>query len=292
VTALSGVPGFTALGIRLRDSSRTAAERTVSAMRDELRRVSDFTGFADLPQVREPGSYPGKDGFEKIASVLNVLTVLALLTALVLVSNTMTTLIGEQTGEIAAMKAIGARRRDIRRIYMRTALLLGALGAMLGAALGVLLAYGLVKLFASMFFGVEATFALSVPVVIASALVGLAGPPLAALPAVRRAARLPLSEALYAAGSVVGGQGRLDAVLRRVRGLPRSVQIGLRGLGRRKRRSAATVIQVSFAVATLLALLSIGAGVGKITGGWFDDNHFDTWLQPVSSRPFGPMRPA
>ena len=34
------------------------------------------------------------------------------------------------------MKAIGARRRDIRRIYLRTALLLGALGALLGAALG------------------------------------------------------------------------------------------------------------------------------------------------------------
>ena len=215
-----------------------------------------------------------------------MLTLLALLTALVLVSNAMTTLIGEQTGEIAAMKAIGARRRDIRRIYLRTALMLGALGAVIGAALGVLLAYGLVKLFATMFFGVDAGFAVAVPVVIASVLVGLVGPPLAALPAVRRATRLPLSEALSAVGSAVGGQGRLDSLLRRVRGVPRSVQIGLRGLGRRKRRTGATVIQVSFAVATLLALLSVGAGVAKITGGWFDDNHFDTWLQPVSSKPF------
>ena len=126
------------------------------------------------------------------------------------------------------------------------------------------------------------------PAVVASALLGLAGPPVAALPAVRRAARLPLNEALNAAGSAVGGQGRLDALLRRVHGVPRSVQIGLRGLGRRKRRSAATAIQVSLAVATLLALLSVGAGVTKITGGWFDDNHFDTWVQPVSSKPFGP----
>ena len=155
-------------------------------------------GFADLPQIREPGSYPGEAGFENIASVFVVLTLLALLTALVLVSNAMTTLIGEQTGEIAAMKAVGARRRDIRRIYLRTALMLGALGAVIGAALGVLLAYGLVKLFATMFFGVDAGFAVAVPVVIASVLVGLVGPPLAALPAVRRATRLPLSEALSA----------------------------------------------------------------------------------------------
>ena len=286
VAALSGVPGYTTLGIRLSDNRRTAADRTIAAVRDELRRLTPFTGFADLPQIREPGSYPGEAGFENIASVFVVLTLLALLTALVLVSNAMTTLIGEQTGEIAAMKAVGARRRDIRRIYLRTALMLGALGAVIGAALGVLLAYGLVKLFASMFFGVDAGFAVALPVVIASVLVGIVGPPLATLPAVRRATRLPLGEALSAVGSAVGGQGRLDSLLRRVRGVPRSVQIGLRGLGRRKRRTGATVIQVSFAVATLLALLSVGAGVAKITGGWFDDNHFDTWLQPVSSKPF------
>ena len=111
-----------------------------------------------------------------------------------------------------------------------------------------------------MFFGVDAGFAVALPVVLASVLVGLVGPPLAALPAMRRATRLPLSEALSAVGSTVGGQGRLDALLRRVRGVPRSVQIGLRGLGRRKRRTVATVIQVSFAVATLLALLSARRG--------------------------------
>ena len=47
-----------------------------------------------------------------------------------------------------------------------------------------------------MFFGVDAGFAVSVLVVVASVLLGLVGPPLAALPAVRRASRLPLNEAL------------------------------------------------------------------------------------------------
>ena len=74
-----------------------------------------------------------------MASILNVVTLLALLSALVLLSNTMTTLIGEQTAEIAAMKAIGARRRDIRRIYLRTAVLFGVLGAVLGVGLGIVI---------------------------------------------------------------------------------------------------------------------------------------------------------
>ena len=240
------------------------------------------------PVINEPGSYPGKADFESIAGVLGVITLLALLSALVLVSNTMTTLIGEQTGEIAAMKAIGARRRDIRRIYLRTALLLGAArGAARGGAresCSPTRSSGSSRRRSST--STPASASRFRPSSRASSL-GLVGPPLAALPAIRRAARLPLNEALQASGSAVGGQGRLDAALRRVRFLPRGAQIGLRGLGRRKRRSLATALQISVAVATLLALLSLGAGMAQTGRAHFDDNHFDIWIQAVASKPLG-----
>jgi ABC-type lipoprotein release transport system permease subunit len=71
-----------------------------------------------------------------------------------------------------------------------------------------------------------------------------------------------------------------------VRILPRSAQIGLRGVSRRLRRTVATVAQIALAVATLLALLSLGSGVATTTRGWFDDNHFDVWVQTVASAPF------
>jgi ABC-type antimicrobial peptide transport system permease subunit len=280
VASIAGVDGYTSLAFRLQDASRPAAERTVAAVREHLRATTDFTAFGDLPTIRGPGSYPGKDDFEAMASILNVVTLLALISALVLLSNTMTTLIGEQIAEIAAMKAIGARRRDIRRIYLRTAVLFGVLGSVLGVGLGIVISNLLVGFFADLFFGIDAQFGISAPIVLASLIVGLVGPPLAALPAVRRAARLPLNEALRASGSAVGGQGPLDAALRRPRWLPRSVQIGLRGVGRRKRRTVATAVQVALAVATCLALLSLGAGVSESTRGWFDDNHFDIWIQP------------
>ena len=63
-------------------------------------------------------------------------------------------------------------------------------------------------------------------------------PPLAALPAIRRGLRTDLREALESTGSAVGGRDAVDRVLRRVRFLPRAMQIGLRGVGRRKRRSS------------------------------------------------------
>jgi putative ABC transport system permease protein len=282
---LSGTPGYTSLAFRLRDASRPAAERTVAAIRNELRATTAFTAFDDLPIIQTPGTYPGQDNVEGMASMLAVITVLALLSAIVLVSSTMTTLIGEQTGEIAAMKAIGARRRDLRRLYLRTALALGAAGALIGTALGVLLANALAGFFASLLY-VDATFGVSVPVVVAGLALGVAGPALAALPAIRRATRLPLSEALATSGSATGGQSRLDGLLRHVRFLPRSAQIGLRGVARRPRRSIATVTQIALAVATLLSLLALGAGVATTTRGWFDDNHFDVWVQTVASEPF------
>ena len=192
-----------------------------------------------------------------------MVTLLALLGALVLLSSTMSTLISEQTPEIATMKAIGAGRRQIRRVYLRTAMLLGALGAVVGALLGILLSWGLTSYFASSLFAISAPFSVDVPVLVASIVLGVIGPALAALPAVRRAARLPLAETLQAAGSATGPEGRLDRLLRRARFLPRTAQIGLRGVARRRRRSIATILQVALAVATLLAFLSLATSVGN-----------------------------
>ena len=285
VAQLSGSRGYNWYGLRLRDASAAGADRAVEAVRDELRGLKGFDGFSELPAVRKPGEYPGKEVFEQIASVMTAVTLLALLSALVLLSNTMTTLIGEQTSEIATMKAVGGSRRQIARIYRRTALLLGLLGAALGVVLGVVLANVIVDYFGSTFFGIETGVHVDAGVLVASIVVGLIGPPLAAAPAIRRASRLPVHEALQATGSAVGGQGRLDALLRRVRA-PRSVQIGLRSVARRKRRTFATAMQVGLAVATVLALLSLGTSLGNLTRDYYDDMHLDVLASTFASRPF------
>ena len=262
VAALSAMPGYTRLAFRLRNPSTAAARQTVSAIRSYLQTVPGFTGFSDLPEVRAPGDWPGKSSFNKITSILYVVTLLALLAALVLLSSTMSTLVSEQIPEIATMKAIGAGRGQIRRVFLRTAVLFGALGALAGPLLGILLSWGLTSYFASSLFAISAPFSVDVPVLVASLVLGVIGPAFAALAAVRRAARLPLAETLQGAGSVTGPEGRLDRLLRGARFLPRTAQIGLRGVARRRRRSIATMLQVALAVATLLAFLSLAASVG------------------------------
>jgi putative ABC transport system permease protein len=263
VAALSGTPGYTQLAFRLHDSSTAAARQAVTAIRRYLQTVPGFTGFSDLPEIRSSGDWPGKGGFNKITDISYVVTLLALLSALVLLSSTISTLVGEQTQEIATMKAVGARQRQIRRVYLRTAALLGGLGAIAGAVLGILLSWALTSYFASSLYAINAPFSVDLPVVVASIAVGVIGPPLAAIPAVRRAARLPLAETLQAAGSATGPEGRLERQLRRARFLPRITQIGLRGVTRRGRRSITTALQVALAVATLLAFLSLATSVNN-----------------------------
>ena len=239
---LGAEPGYSSLEFRLADTSKAAADRTVAAARSYLTANTSFTGFSDLPELRKPAVYPGKELFDQLASIMNVFTVLALLAGLVLIANTMTTLIGEQRREIGMMKAIGGTRRQIRRVYLRTALLLGAAGSVIGVVLGLVVANAVVRFFGSSFFAISPGFEVSMPVVVASIVVGLVAPPLAALPAIRRGSRIPVREGLEEVPALQGGQAALDRALRRLSFLPRTAQIGIRSVTRRGRRSLTTVV--------------------------------------------------
>lgn len=193
---------------------------------------------------------------------------------MVLISNTMSTLVAEQTREIAVMRAVGARRRQVAVVYLRTTLLLGAVGALLGTALGITLSSLLARSFGATFWAVDVTFGVDVNVLLVSMLVGLSAPPLAALPAIRRGLRVDLREALEASGSALGGQDAADRLLRRATFLPRAMQIGLRNTGRRNRRSLATAAIVALAVANLLAVLALASTATEATRtGW--GNHLE-----------------
>lgn len=286
VAALSGRTGFSSLSFRLRDASRPAAERTAALVRRQLQEsVPQFTGFAELPEVRPAGSWPGKQEFEDFSSFFLIVTALALLSAVVLISNTMTTLVAEQTAEIATMRAIGGRRRQVAGIYVRTALLLGALGAAFGIPLGVVIANVLVDSLAGRFYGVDGGIGVDVPVVVAGGLIAVLGTVLAALPAIRRGVRVPIREGLESAGVPAGAPGALDRLLRRVDFLPRSAQIGLRGIGRRKRRSLATAAIVAVAVGNLLAVMALGAGITQVVHEGWDDRDWQILLGSNLRRP-------
>ena len=286
ISKLGADPGFSSLEFRLTDTSTAAADRTVARIKTYLTANTSFKGFSDLPALRKAGSYPGKDFFDQIGSLMNVFTVLALLSALMLIANTMTTLIGEQRREIGMMKAIGGTRRQIRRIYLLTALLLGAIGSVIGVALGVVIANAIVHYFGTSFFAISPGFGVVVPVIVASIVLGLVAPPLAALPAIRRGARLNVREGLEEVPALEGGQAVVDRALRRLGFLPRTAQIGIRSVTRRARRSLTTVLQIGLAVGTLLAVLAVVNSVTTTTNKVWNGSNFDVMLNTVVGKQF------
>jgi putative ABC transport system permease protein len=286
VATLSGGPGYDTFYFRLNDSRPAAVDPTLAALSHTFRAMPGFHGFSARPDVRAAGDWPGKSSYTKLAKFFYLITMLALLAALVLIANTITALVSEQTSEIGIMKPIGARRGQVAAVYLRTTLLLGAIGTVAGMVLGLVIANLLTRYFGSHIYGVNVGIGAAPLVILASLAVGLLGPLLAALPAIRRATRVPIREALEATGSAVGGEDAGDRVLRRVRFLPRTAQIGLRSVGRRRRRAFSTGVVVALAVGTLLALVGFGTGVANTSRASWHDHGEDFEIDPLG-QPLG-----
>jgi putative ABC transport system permease protein len=274
VHRLTGGTEVGMLELRLDDPSAPAANRTVTHVRDYLRAHTPFTSFSDLPNVRKSGDYPGRELFGQIGQLLTIITLLAVISGLFLIGTTMSTLVSEQTTEIGMMKAIGGGRRQIGASYIRTGLLLGLLGTLIGVPLGIGLSYLLVSYFGQMWYAITPELSIDVTVVAAAAAVGLAGPVLASLPAIRKAMKMPVVDALTAGGVASGSDGRVGRGVRRVP-MPTTMRIGVRSLSRRARRTIGTALLVALGVANLLALVGLAQSLTTTTHAAFKAMGYD-----------------
>ncbi len=272
VESLRGVRGYNYLGFRLTDDTSAQQNLVIAEVRSYLTRLTGTDPFTALPLIRAAGSYPGQSTFSAISKFLYIIMVLALISALFLISSTMNTLIAEQASEIAILKTLGARRRQIRGIGIRTAAMLGAAGAVPGTLLGIVIAYLLASDFAVKAIDVAFGFGISVPVVVASLVTGPVLAIAASLPAMRRALRSPVAETLAGGATAGYGAGWLDRLVARAglmsgARLPGSLRMGVRNALRSKRRSAATIAQVAVAAGLMMSLLalaqSVHSGIGQ-----------------------------
>ena len=266
VESLRGVRGYDYLGLRLTDDTGAEQSRVITEVRAYLTARTGTDPMTALPTTRAPGQWPGKSGFNEIMALLYIITILAFLSSLFLISATMSTLIAEQAGEIAILKTLGGRRRQIGGIALRTATMLGAAGAVVGTILGIVIAYLLTRYFALKLIDVSFGFAISAPVVVASLVLGPALAAAASLPALRRALRRPVAETLAGTATSGFGSGRLDRLVARSGLLartevPSSVRMGVRNALRQKRRSAATIAQVAVAAGLAISFLALGQSV-------------------------------
>ena len=270
VNRVAGTSGVDVFDIRVEDPEQ--AERIAAEVQAWLSERHPGLVFPDLPVTRPPGTWPGQEIFDNFVTLFYVGGVLALVSAVALISNTMTTMVAEQRREIAIMKAIGGRRRQVAMSFMRTAAILAVSGSLLGAAAGIPFSNYLARYIGTEFIGVRIGWGIAWPVAIESFVVGVVGTTLAAVPALMRGTAIPVREGLQNAISTSGaGFGK------HLRGLPlpSTAKIGLRNITRRKARAIGTVVQVGLAGGVALGMLALGVTVGRITADSWDTMEWD-----------------
>jgi putative ABC transport system permease protein len=295
VQALRGGRGYNYLGFQLSDDSTAAQSRVITEVRAYLTAQTGSDPITALPAVRGPGQWPGQSGFNHIMALLYIITILAFGSALFLISATMNTLIAEQASEIAILKTLGGRRRQIGGITLRTAAVLGAAGAVVGTILGIAIAYLLASYFAEKLIDVSFGFGIATGVVVVSLLLGPVLAVAASLPALRRALRRPVTQTLADTGTSGYGSGRLDRLVARSGLLagarvPETARMGVRNALRQKRRSAATVAQVAVAAGLAISFLALGQSVTAVISQTIGLLHFSFSTGEATgkgARPFG-----
>jgi putative ABC transport system permease protein len=295
VESLRGIRGYNYLGFRLTDDAAAVQSRVITEVRAYLTAQTGADAITALPSVRAASQWPGQSGFNQIMALLYIITILAFLSALFLIAATMNTLIAEQASEIAILKTLGGRRRQIAGIILRTAALLGAAGAVAGTIIGIAVAYLLASYFAVKFIDVSFSFGIATGVVVASLVVGPVLAAAASLPALRRALRRPVAETLAGQGTSGYGSGRLDRLVARSgllsgAGVPGSVRMGVRNALRQKRRSAAAIAQVAVAAGLAIAFLALGQSITAVISQTISQLHFTFaagMAKGSGARPFG-----
>jgi putative ABC transport system permease protein len=280
VNALAGAGGFNSIDIRLSDPE--SAGPATLALQEWLTQHHPEVVFTNLPDSRPTGTWPGEEVFNNFATLFYVGGVLALVSAVALISNTMTTMVAEQRREIAIMKAIGGRRRQVALSFLRTAVMLAVAGSLLGALVGIPFSNWLAGVIGGEFLGIAPGWGIAWPIVIGSFAVGLVGTTLASIPALLRGTAIPVREGLQAT-TAASGDG-ISRVLRHVP-LPTTAGIGLRNIARRKARAAGTAVQVGLAVGVALGLLALGVTVSSVTADTWDTMDWDFIVSQNSNVP-------
>lgn len=181
-----GIEGLDVLIIQADDKRLAEVEKSLRTYCDEHGLV--LQSYADLTGVIN-GMVNGV-----IASLWALLAVGCVIAAIGLV-NTLTMNILEQTREIGMLRVVAMTRTQTRRMILAQALMMGALGIIPGAAVGVFVSYA-ISLSAEAILGHKIVFTFHPFLVFGAILLGLSIVLIASLLPAERAARLKLSNAL------------------------------------------------------------------------------------------------
>jgi ABC-type antimicrobial peptide transport system permease subunit len=244
-----------------------AASDAATALQRELRAhnvtILD-SGYAPKVNAAE------LEGINGVFVLLRTLALLAVALSVLLILNTITTLVTEQTAIIGTMKALGATRGVVVRGYLLTVGIYSVLATLPALALGLYAGNVLAATLAPQIPLELGPFAVAPWVVALSLAVGLGVPLLAALFPLWNGTRATVREALsaYGVAGAEAGRGRsaLSRFGQRLTWVSQTTWLGLRGLFRKRWRAALSLTTLGLAAACFVVVQTATASVNDTIG--------------------------
>ena len=260
-----GIPDgqFSSLLIRVKPYSADYAKQVATTIKERLAKQGVSVAAT---HYQDPNKHWARSIVEGILLVMQLLAVVSLFMSVVLVLNTVTALITQQTNQIGIIKAIGGRSSAIIQIYLTGVLIYGLLALLISLPLGIFAAFFMSKWFLNIFNIDYEVFQVSGQAIIWQVLAAVIVPLLAALWPVLGGAAMTVREAIasYGLGSDFGSNW-LDRAVERIgqRWLPSRYAIALGNLFRRKARLILTQLVLVTAGAMFLIVMSLSASVTR-----------------------------
>jgi putative ABC transport system permease protein len=276
-----GIPQgkFTSFYVRVTPYSDDYAKEVASAIKDKLAKQNiNVAGFS----YENPNKHWGRTYFDAITKVQQLLALICVAISAILVFNTISNLITQQTNQIGILKAIGGRTPSIVGMYLVSAFVYGGLAFIIAFPLGAIVAFGLTKSFLNLFNIDFDTFQISRTAVILQALSAILAPLLAGLPPILKGASITVREAIasYGLGGSYGS-GWLDRFAESVgaRFLPSHYATALGNMLRHKGRLVMTQLVLIAAGASFLMVMNLNSSLALTLDNFFGRERYDTTIQ-------------
>lgn len=239
------------------DTSRTIAR--------EIRTVLNNNAIGvNVTLLQNPDKHWGRPFFAGVNIVLQIMALASLALASVLILNTLSAHISQQTDQIGVMKSLGAKTVTIAKLYLFETLLIALAAILLAVPLSLIAAYVSSCQLLELFNIACGAFDISLRAVAYMLLGGLFAPLLAAMGPILRGASMTVRAAIASYGLGADfGSNRFDLLVERIGAhyLPTLYAAALGNLFRRKGRLLLTQSVLIIAGVMFLVLMSLIASV-------------------------------
>ncbi len=270
---------FNQLLLRVTPYSADHAKEVATAIKDRLGKEGIGVGST---LYEDPNRHWGRMFMEAFTVVLQVLAVVTLGMSVILVYNTLSALVTQQTNQIGIIKAIGGQSGAIARVYLTIVFIYGLLALVMAVPLGAFLAFTITQIFLNLFNIDYNEFQVSTQALGLQILAAIAVPLLAGLVPVLQGAGITVREAIasYGLGGDFGSS-RLDQLVERIgaRWLPSYYATSLGNLFRRKGRLLLTQLVLLTAGTMFLMVMSLNSSIRVTLDRIYAQRQFDVTLQ-------------